>query len=342
MEKKDFYFELPDRLIAQTPSPQRAESRLLKLERATATISHHHFSDILHMLTDNDLLVLNNTKVIPARLLGRKETGGNVEIFLISQKTEHEWDVLVRPSSRVKKGTRVYFPNSSLVCEISDAPGERIRRVLFDYEGDFWEHIEHIGKMPLPPYIKREAGLKDAEMYQTVFAEKRGAVAAPTAGLHFTRELLQKLAEKGVEITYVTLHVGYGTFFPVNTDDIRDHTMHVEDYEIEKSVAAHINQAKQKGKRIVACGTTTVRTLESACTDQGLLQSGSGKTNIFIYPPYTFKMVDALITNFHLPESTLLMLVAAFAGRESILHAYNVAKQEEYRFYSYGDALFIT
>jgi len=342
MKKEDFYYDLPEERIAQSPSDKREESRLLCLDRVSGATTHSTFADIVELLTCDDLLVLNNTKVIPARLIGKKETGGSVEVFLLSQKEENVWEVLVRPSARVKKGVKIIFPDSALCCYALDEPGERTRRVRFECRGDFWAEVDRIGKMPLPPYIKRDAVEVDGYDYQTVYAKERGAVAAPTAGLHFTEELLAALQAKGVEIAHVTLHVGYGTFFPVQTDDIRDHVMHTEEYEISEDAARVINQAKENGKRIVACGTTTVRTLESAATDNGAVSAGRGATNIFIYPPYAFKIVNALITNFHLPESTLLMLVSALAGREHVLRAYEVAKEARYRFYSYGDAMFIT
>jgi S-adenosylmethionine:tRNA ribosyltransferase-isomerase len=340
-EKKDFYYVLPEELIAQEPLKSRTESRLLVLSRRTGCLVHRRFSDILDQCDENDVLVLNNTKVIPARLIGMKKTGGKVEVFLLKQVRANLWNVLLRPSGRVKKGTEILFGGGSFRCSVCDDPGGRTRLVSFDYAGSFWDALDEYGVMPLPPYIKRTARENDKSAYQTTFATKRGAVAAPTAGLHFTDVLLQGLKKKGVEVVSLTLHVGYGTFLPVQTEDIRDHVMHSEYYEIDEETAVRINAARRSKKRIIACGTTVVRTLESVAAEDGRISAASGQTDIFIYPPYRFKCVQGLITNFHLPESTLLMLVSAFAGRENVLRAYQAAIQEKYRFFSYGDAMLI-
>lgn len=341
MRKKDFYYVLPEELIAQEPLTSRTDSRLLVLSRRTGRIMHRRFSDILTQLDENDLLVLNNTKVIPARLIGHKETGARVEVFLLNRIREDTWRVLLRPSGRVRKGTKIIFAPYKFSCHVCDDPGDRTRLVSFEYSGCFWDILDAYGHMPLPPYIKRPSDEIDKEAYQTAFASKEGAVAAPTAGLHFTESLLRQVQAKGVEIVYITLHVGYGTFLPVQTEDIRDHTMHTEYYEIDQRAAEQINEALKRQKRIIACGTTAVRTLESAVSSDGSVSAVSGHTDIFIYPPYAFKCVNALITNFHLPESTLLMLVSAFAGHENIMRAYQEAIQERYRFFSYGDAMLI-
>lgn len=337
--KEDYHYDLPEDLIAQFPAKQRPKSRLLLLNKADGAVSDAVFSDIERKFRSGDVLVLNNTKVMPARLKGKKATGGAVEVFLLNSLGNDEWEVMMKPSARVKKGVEVIF-GDDFSCVALDEPGSKTRKVRFDFEGDFWRQLDIYGSIPLPPYIKREATKTDASQYQTVFAEKEGAVAAPTAGLHFDAELLARLKDKGVAVVHVTLHVGYGTFHPVKTDDIREHQMHTEIYEVSKDAAVIINQAKAEGRRVVACGTTVVRTLESAA-DGPVLSPGSDSTNIFIYPPYQFKIVDALITNFHLPESTLLMLVSAFAGYEKVKKAYEHAVKSEYRFFSYGDAMFI-
>ncbi|MBU1864400.1 MAG: tRNA preQ1(34) S-adenosylmethionine ribosyltransferase-isomerase QueA [Candidatus Omnitrophica bacterium] len=343
MKRSDFYYDLPNEFIAQYPLKDRASSRLLVLHQDSTHVEHKCFTDIVDYFNKDDILVLNNTKVIPARLFGIKETGGKVEILLLQEIENGVWEVLLRPSSRVKEGTRITFNANGFYCCAIDSPGkDAIRRVRFCTKNNFWEVLKTIGTVPLPSYIKRKARRDDSDAYQTVFAEKRGAVAAPTAGLHFTPALLAQLRKKGVEIVYITLHVGYGTFRPVKEDNIQNHIMHREYYEISERAAHSINNATRDGRRIIACGTTTVRALESAANEQGSIAARTEFTDIFIYPPYQFKIVNGLITNFHLPESTLLMLVAAFAGREKVHHAYEEAKKEKYRFFSYGDAMLIT
>jgi S-adenosylmethionine:tRNA ribosyltransferase-isomerase len=341
MNLKDFDYNLPEELIAQYPLTPRDSSRLLILNRQTDKIIHTNFFNIIEYLDEGDVLVLNNTKVIPARLYGEKTTGGKVEVLLLEEREHGIWNALLNPSGRVKKGMFLNFQNE-LSCEILDNPGNGIGRLLkFGERNNFWQKLERIGHIPLPPYIKRPPEENDAKTYQTVFAQKQGAVAAPTAGLHFTPELLKKVQKKGIEIFSVTLHVGYGTFNPVKVDDITQHKMHREFFKIDAETAQSITQAKKDGRRIVACGTTTVRALESAAKESGFLQAYEGCTDIFIYPPYAFKVVDALITNFHFPRSTLLMLVSAFTGREKIVQAYEEAMQQKYRFFSYGDAMLI-
>jgi len=334
-----YFYNLPKELIAQYPKDKRSESLLLKLDRTTGKISHHKFSEIINFLRPGDVLVLNKTKVIPARLFGTKPTGAKIEVFLLNQITDKTWECLVKPGKRLRVGTRINF-SDNFSGKIIDYADEGGRIVQFEWQEDFWNVLENFGKMPLPPYIKREAIEKDKETYQTIYAENRGSVAAPTAGLHFTRELMQKIREKGVEILEVILHIGLGTFRPVKTDKIQDHKMHREHCQVTKNVAEKINKAKDEGRRIIAVGTTTTRTLESFAKD-GKLFSGSHWTDIFIYPGKELQIIDGLITNFHMPESTLLMLVSAFAGYENIMKAYKIAVAKKYRFFSYGDAMLI-
>ncbi len=334
-----YFYNLPQELIAQYPKDKRSESLLLKLDRTTGKISHHKFSEIINSLKPNDVLVLNKTKVIPARLFGTKPTGAKVEVFLLNRITDKIWECLVKPGKRLRVGTRINF-SDNFSGKIIDYADEGGRIVQFEWQGDFWNVLENFGKMPLPPYIKREAIEKDKETYQTIYAEDRGSVAAPTAGLHFTLELMQKIRGKGIEILEVILHIGLGTFRPVKTDKIQEHKMHSEHCQITKDVAEKINKAKDEGRRIISVGTTTTRTLESFAND-GKLCFGSHWTDIFIYPGKKIQIIDGLITNFHMPESTLLMLVSAFAGYENIIKAYKIAVAKKYRFFSYGDAMLI-
>lgn len=339
--KSDFYFDLPEELIAQDPLEDRSSSRLLVLDKNTGEVAHHIFRDILDFLQEGDCLVINNTKVIPARLMGTKEdTGAAIEVLLLKRKENDIWEALVKPGKKCKLGTRIVFGEGLLTGEVVDIVEEGNRLIKFHYEGIFEEILDKLGQMPLPPYITHK--LQDKNRYQTVYAKHDGSAAAPTAGLHFTPELLQQVQNKGVEIAEVTLHVGLGTFRPVKEDDVLKHHMHSEFYRIEQSEADKINKAKANGKRVISVGTTSTRTLESAADENGFLTEKSGWTEIFIYPGYQFRVIDALITNFHLPESTLVMLVSALAGRENVLHAYEVAVQEKYRFFSFGDAMFIT
>ena len=339
MKKSDFDFYLPEELIAQTPLERRDGSRLLALEKYTGEIEHRHFYDLPEFLKAGDCLVMNNSRVLPARLIGTRKTGGMVELVLLRDLGEGRWECLSRPGRKTKPGTELSFGDGELnaVVEAVVEGGNRI--VRFDYEGIFLEVLERLGKMPLPPYIKEE--LNEPERYQTVYSRELGSAAAPTAGLHFTEELLEKLKAKGVKLCYVTLHVGLGTFRPVKEDEIEDHEMHSEFCIIPEETAQAINETKRAGGRIVAVGTTSCRTLESFAKEDGTLEACSGWTDIFIYPGYKFKCIDALITNFHLPESTLIMLVSALAGRENILNAYKTAVEERYRFFSFGDAMFI-
>ncbi len=342
MRLDDFTYLLPEELIAQNPLAERAASKLMLLQTATCQISHHRFRNLPSLLREGDLLVRNETRVIPARLLGRKESGGQIEVLLVRPLDEHstEWLCMTKSSKPVRHGTRLFFPGN-VVGEVVSEEREGQRRLLFAGCDDFQAYLEQHGHMPLPPYIDREDRLEDRERYQTVFARHPGAVAAPTAGLHFTAETFANLAEAGVEVCGITLHVGPGTFLPVRTDDLRDHRMHKEVYEITKESALRINMARRQGRRVVALGTTVTRTLESAADDTGEVQAGRSETELFILPGYAFKTIDALITNFHLPKSTLLMLVAAFAGREFILDAYREAIERRYRFFSYGDCMLI-
>ena len=338
--KSDFYFDLPEELIAQDPLEDRSSSRLLVLDKNTGDVEHHGFKDILEYLHEGDCLVINNTKVIPARLMGEREgTGASIEVLLLKRKENDVWETLVKPGKKAKPGTKISFGNGLLIGEVIDIVEEGNRLIQFSYEGIFEEILDQLGQMPLPPYITHQ--LQDKNRYQTVYAKHDGSAAAPTAGLHFTPELLQAVKEKGVEIAEVTLHVGLGTFRPVKEDNLLNHHMHSEFYNIEQSEADKINKAKLAGKRVISVGTTSTRTLESAADENGMLKACSGWTEIFIYPGYQFKVIDALITNFHLPESTLVMLVSALAGREHVLNAYKQAVEERYRFFSFGDAMFI-
>ena len=340
MLKSDFYFELPEELIAQDPLEERTSSRLLVLDRRSGAVSHHVFREIADFLRPGDCLVLNNTKVIPARLLGEREgTGAHVELLLLKRKSGDVWETLARPGKKCRPGTKLSFGDGLLKAEILETVEEGNRLVRFTYEGIFEEVLDRLGEMPLPPYITRK--LQDKNRYQTVYAKHEGSAAAPTAGLHFTEALLGQLEAKGVKLAYVTLHVGLGTFRPVKVENIQEHHMHSEFYVVEEEQAQIINETKASGKRVIAVGTTSCRTLESATGEDGILSAGSGWTDIFIYPGYTFRMTDCLITNFHLPESTLLMLVSALAGRDQILAAYEEAVREGYRFFSFGDAMLI-
>mgnify|MGYP001057324019 FL=1 len=340
LKKSDFYFELPEELIAQDPLRDRASSRLLVLEKETGKTEHHVFRDILQYLVPGDCLVLNNTKVIPARLLGTKEeTGAAVEVLLLKRKEKDVWETLVKPGKKMRPGARISFGRGLLKAEVLDVVEEGNRLVRFTYDGIFEEVLDKLGEMPLPPYITHK--LQDKNRYQTVYAKYEGSAAAPTAGLHFTEELLREIEKKGVEIAYVTLHVGLGTFRPVKEENVLEHHMHSEYYEISQEAADKINTAKQRGGRVICVGTTSARTLESAADESGYLKACSGNTEIFIYPGYRFKILDCLLTNFHLPESTLIMLVSALAGREQVLAAYREAVKERYRFFSFGDAMFI-
>lgn len=341
MTLKDFDFDLPEELIAQDPLEDRSSSRLLVLNKETGEFEHKIFKDIIDYLDPKDCLVINNTKVIPARLIGEKEgTGAKIELLLLKRKENDIWETLVKPGKKAKVGTKIQFGDGILVGEIIDVVDEGNRLVKFTYNGIFEEILDKLGEMPLPPYITHQ--LEDKNRYQTVYAKYEGSAAAPTAGLHFTKELLEKIKEKGVTIANVTLHVGLGTFRPVKVDNILEHHMHSEYYHVETAEAEKINKAKKNGGRVIAVGTTSCRTLESVADENGLIKSGSGNTEIFIYPGYKFKVLDCLITNFHLPESTLLMLVSALAGKENILNAYKTAVEEKYRFFSFGDAMFIT
>lgn len=341
MKTSDFYFDLPEELIAQDPLEDRSSSRLLVLNKKTGGIKHKVFKNIKEYLKPGDCLVLNNTKVIPARLIGEKEgTGAKIELLLLKRMEGDVWETLVKPGKKAKPGTRIVFGGGLLVGEITEVVEEGNRHVKFYYEGIFEEILDQLGQMPLPPYITHQ--LQDKNRYQTVYAKYEGSAAAPTAGLHFTQELLQELKDMGVEIASVTLHVGLGTFRPVKVDDVTQHHMHSEFYQVLPEEAEKINAAKREGRRVICVGTTSCRTIESAADENGVVQAGSGDTEIFIYPGYQFKVLDCLITNFHLPESTLLMLVSALAGKEHIMDAYNEAVKERYRFFSFGDAMFIT
>lgn len=340
MDVKDFYYDLPQELIAQDPLEDRSSSRLMVLDKITGEVEHRHFKDITEYLRPGDCLVINNTKVIPARLYGVKEgTEAKIEILLLKRKENDIWETLVKPGKKCKIGTKIVFGEGILTGEVIDIVEEGNRLIQFHYEGIFEEILDRLGQMPLPPYITHQ--LQDKNRYQTVYAKYDGSAAAPTAGLHFTPELLQQVRDMGVEIAEVTLHVGLGTFRPVKETDVLKHHMHSEFYKIEQSEADKINKAKKEGHRVIAVGTTSTRTLESAADENGFLTEKSGWTEIFIYPGYQFKVIDALITNFHLPESTLVMLVSALAGREHVLAAYETAVEEKYRFFSFGDAMFI-
>lgn len=339
MNKTDFYFDLPERLIAQTPLEKRDTSRLLHLDKTTGEIEHRHFYDIKKYFRKGDCLVLNDSRVLPARLIGARPTGGSVELVLLKDLGDGCWECLSRPGRKTKPGQEIIFGNGELTATVQSVTEGGNRIVKFHFEGVFLEVLERLGKMPLPPYIKEE--LKDAERYQTVYSRELGSAAAPTAGLHFTKELLKEIEEMGVNICFLTLHVGLGTFRPVKAENIEEHEMHSEFCMVPADTAKTINETKRSGGRVIAVGTTSCRTLESFAKEDGTIEETAAWTSIFIYPGYKFKCVDALITNFHLPESTLIMLVSALAGRENILHAYEVAVKEEYRFFSFGDAMFI-
>ena len=340
MKRQDFYFDLPEELIAQDPLEDRSSSRLLVLDKETGETSHHIFKEIVDYLNPGDCLVINDTKVIPARLIGAREgTGAKIEVLLLKRKENNVWETLVKPGKKARPGTRIVFGEGLLVGEVIDVVEEGNRLIKFEYEGIFEEILDQLGEMPLPPYITHK--LKDKNRYQTVYAKHEGSAAAPTAGLHFTKELLEQVKAKGVNIAHVTLHVGLGTFRPVKVDDVEQHHMHSEFYIVEEDQAKLINDTKKNGGRVIAVGTTSCRTLESATGEDGILKEKSAWTDIFIYPGYRFRAMDALITNFHLPESTLVMLVSALAGKENIMHAYEVAVQERYRFFSFGDAMLI-
>lgn len=340
LRKSDFYFDLPQELIAQDPLEDRSASKLLMLNKTTGKTEHHVFHEIIDYLHPGDCLVLNDTKVIPARLMGIKEdTGASVEVLLLKRRENDIWETLVRPGKKARPGMKLTFGNGLLHAEVLEVVEEGNRLIRFRYEGIFEEVLDALGEMPLPPYITHK--LQDKNRYQTVYAKYEGSAAAPTAGLHFTKQLLDAIEEKGIEIAYVTLHVGLGTFRPVKAENILEHKMHSEYYQITKEAAEKINRAKKRGNRVICVGTTSCRTIESAADNDGKLQEGCGDTNIFIYPGYQFKVLDALITNFHLPESTLIMLVSALAGREAVLSAYEEAVRERYRFFSFGDAMFI-
>ena len=341
MQLSDFYYDLPQELIAQDPLLKRDNSRLMVLNREEGTIEHKHFYDVISYLKEGDCLVINDTKVIPARLIGEKEgTGAAIEVLLLKRLDDCTWETLVKPGKKARVGARIIFGGGKLVGEVIDIVEEGNRIVRFEYEGIFEEILDELGQMPLPPYITHK--LEDKNRYQTVYAEHEGSAAAPTAGLHFTKELLEEIKAKGIKIAHVTLHVGLGTFRPVKEDNILDHHMHSEFYMIDEKAADTINAAKRAGGRIICVGTTSCRTLESAAKEDGTIEPTSGWTDIFIYPGYRFKILDSLITNFHLPESTLLMLVSALAGREHVLAAYQEAIENKYRFFSFGDAMFIT
>lgn len=340
MNVKDFYFDLPQELIAQDPLEDRASSRLLVLDRETGEVTHRKFRDILGYLNPGDCLVINDTKVIPARLIGSREgTNAKIEVLLLKRRENDIWETLVKPGKKAKPGTVINFGDGLLKGTVIDVVEEGNRLIQFSYEGIFEEILDRLGQMPLPPYITHQ--LQDKNRYQTVYAKHEGSAAAPTAGLHFTKELLQEIEDQGVKIAHVTLHVGLGTFRPVKVENVLDHHMHSEFYMVEESEAEKINQTKQDGGRVICVGTTSCRTIESASDENGILKAGSGWTDIFIYPGYQFKILDCLITNFHLPESTLVMLVSALAGREHVLAAYEEAVKERYRFFSFGDAMFI-
>ncbi len=339
MKKSDFYFDLPEELIAQTPLQQRDRSRLMLLDKQTGAISHRHFYELPELLREGDCLIMNDSRVLPARLLGSRLSGGSVELVLLRDLGESRWECLSRPGRKTKPGTQLQFGDGELMAEVEAVAEGGNRIVRFHYDGIFLEVLERLGKMPLPPYIKEE--LQDAERYQTVYSRELGSAAAPTAGLHFTEELLDSIRAKGIRTGFVTLHVGLGTFRPVKEEEIEDHDMHSEFGMVPEETAALINETRANGGRVIAVGTTSCRTLESFAAEDGSIQPGARWTNIFIYPGYRFKCIDALITNFHLPESTLIMLVSALAGRENVLNAYRSAVAEGYRFFSFGDAMLI-
>lgn len=339
MNKSDFYFDLPEELIAQTPLEKRDSSRLLHLDKQSGELEHGHFTDIKKYIKKGDCLVMNDSRVLPARLIGARPSGGAVELVLLRDLGDNKWECLSRPGRKTKPGQEILFGEGELRATVESVTDGGNRIVRFDYKGIFLEILERLGKMPLPPYIKEE--LEDSERYQTVYSKELGSAAAPTAGLHFTKELLSELDEMGVKLCYVTLHVGLGTFRPVKAEKIEDHDMHSEFCIVPGETAEIINETRKNGGRIIAVGTTSCRTLESFAEQTGHIEASSGWTNIFIYPGYKFKCIDALITNFHLPESTLIMLVSALAGRENVLNAYRTAVSEKYRFFSFGDAMMI-
>lgn len=339
MKTSDFYYDLPPELIAQTPLQRRDGSRLMVLNKETGEVEHKHFFDLPSYLRPGDCLVVNNSRVLPARLIGRRETGGVSEVLLLTEKGDNVWKCLVRPGKKLRTGAKVIFGDGQLVAEIMEVLPDGNRLVKFHYEGIFLEILEELGRMPLPPYIKEE--LQDQERYQTVYSKVPGSAAAPTAGLHFTPELLEQVKAMGVDIAYVTLHVGLGTFRPVKVDDVETHDMHSEYCMVPQEAADIINATKQRGGRVICVGTTSCRTIESFANEDGTMDPHAGWTKIFIYPGYRFKCLDALVTNFHLPESTLVMLVSALAGKEHIMNAYEEAVKEKYRFFSFGDAMFI-
>lgn len=341
LKKSDFYFDLPEELIAQDPLEDRSGSRLLMLDKNTGRTEHHIFREIIDYLRPGDCLVLNNTKVLPARLMGIKEdTGASVEVLLLKRRENDIWETLVKPGKKAKPGTKLIFGDGSLRAEVLEVVEEGNRLIRFRYEGIFEEVLDRLGEMPLPPYITHK--LQDKNRYQTVYAKYDGSAAAPTAGLHFTQELLKQIADKGVDIAYVTLHVGLGTFRPVKVDNILEHHMHSEYYQVTEEAAGKINRAKASGNRVICVGTTSCRTIESAAGEDGIVKACCDNTEIFIYPGYRFKVLDCLITNFHLPESTLVMLVSALAGKDHVMAAYEEAIKEKYRFFSFGDAMFLT
>lgn len=340
MKKSDFYFDLPEELIAQSPAEQRDHSRLLVVDKKSGELSHKHFYDVIDYMQPGDCLVLNNSKVLPARIYGiKKDTGARVEFLLLNNKGDDVWECIAGPGKRAKENSDFIFGDNILSAKVISVLENGNRLLKFSYEGVFLEKLEQVGEMPLPHYITKK--LDDKERYQTVYAKKDGSAAAPTAGLHYTPELLKKISDKGINIAYITLHVGIGTFRPVKAENIEDHTMHYENFEISPEAAKIINDTKLHGGRVFCTGTTCCRTLESACDENGFIKPCKDSTNIFIYPGYTFKCIDALITNFHLPESTLIMLVSAFCGRENTLNAYKVAVENRYRFFSFGDAMLI-
>ncbi len=340
LKKSDFYYDSAEEMIAEDPLEDRSSSRLLVLDKETGETSHHIFKEVINYLNPGDCLVLNNTKVIPARLIGHKEdTGAAIEVLLLKRKENDIWETLVKPGKKCKPGTKIVFGEGLLHATVLETVEDGNRLIRFFYEGIFEEILDRLGEMPLPPYITHK--LQDKNRYQTVYAKYEGSAAAPTAGLHFTKELLRQIEEKGIDIAYVTLHVGLGTFRPVKVDNILEHHMHSEFYQVTKEAADKINKAKKEGHRVICVGTTSCRTVESAADENGMVKEGCDNTEIFIYPGYKFKVLDALITNFHLPESTLVMLVSALAGREHILNAYEEAIREKYRFFSFGDAMLI-
>jgi len=339
VKTSDFYYELPENLIAQTPEVRRDASKLMLLDKATGEIGHRHFFELPRILRPGDCLVLNDSRVLPARLIGNTEVGAAVELLLLNDKGDGLWECLTRPGKKAHTGTTIIFGDGALTAKVEQTLPDGNRLVRMSCRGIFMEELERLGRMPLPPYIKKE--LKDAERYQTVYSKNIGSAAAPTAGLHFTKELIEELRSAGIEIRFITLHVGLGTFRPVREEDLENHSMHPEYCQISAETAKSLNTAKREGRRIVACGTTSCRTLEAVSDEYGYLREFAGWVNIFLYPGYTFKITDALITNFHLPESTLIMLVSALAGRENILRAYRTAVEKDYRFFSFGDAMLI-